>query len=169
MTSTFGILLPAAQYLTKPRGRAAYYLYPPSAPTPSPTPHRILMVHGVQTPALGLHPLVTALRARFPATHIALVDLWGHGLSDTPRAPHVPALFHELLDGVLAELGWATTGAVAPPHLLGFSFGGATVVGYVASSAERAQRVASLVLVAPAGLLRAAQYGDRVRREFFGC
>lgn len=161
MTSAFGILLPAVQYLSTPRGRAAYYLYPPSAPSPSPTPQRILMVHGVQTPALGLHPLATALRARFPAADIALVDLWGHGLSDTPRTPHTPDLFHELLDGVLAELGW-TTGL----HLLGFSFGGATVVGYVASSEARRARVASLVLVAPAGLVRAAQFGERVQREY---
>lgn len=164
MTSTFGSLLPPAQYITTPRGRAAYYLLHPPSPAPSPspaTPLRVLMVHGVQTPALGLHPLAAALRARSAATtHIALVDLWGHGLSDTPRAPHTPALFHELLDAVLAALRWPRA------HLVGYSFGGATVVGYAASSPQRAARVASLALVAPAGLLRAAQFGERVRREY---
>ncbi|CAN8100003.1 unnamed protein product [Discula destructiva] len=160
MTATFGVLLPAAQYLTTRHGRAAYYVYPPTAPTASPAPLRILMLHGVQTPALGLHPLTTALRARFPAAHIALLELWGHGLSDTPLVPHTPALFHELVDHVLAALGWDTA------HLLGYSFGGSTVVGYAASSPARAARVASLALVAPAGLLRAAQFGDRVRREY---
>lgn len=162
MTSTFGVLLPSAQYLTTPSGRIAYYVYPPSVPSPSPTPFRVLMVHGVQTPALGLHPLAEALRSRFPAAHIALLDLWGHGLSDTPQEPHTPALFHNLLDIVLKELNWPSA------HLLGFSFGGATVVGYTASSTERAAKVASLTLVAPAGLFRLSQFDDKARRDYLG-
>lgn len=118
------------------------------------------MVHGVQTPALGLQPLAEALRCRFPSAHIALPDLWGHGLSDTPRAPHTPALFHDLVDAVLAALAWPSA------HLLGYSFGGATVVGYAASSTARAARVASLTLIAPAGLFRLSQFDDKARREY---
>ncbi|KAJ4419949.1 hypothetical protein N0V82_004663 [Gnomoniopsis sp. IMI 355080] len=162
MTSAFGVLLPSAQYLTMPRGRVAYYVYPLSVPSPSPTPFRVLMVHGVQTPALGLQPLAEALRSRFPGAHIALLDLWGHGLSDTPQEPHTPRLFHDLLDAVLTELNWPTA------HLLGFSFGGATVVGYTASSTERAAKVASLTLVAPAGLFRLAQFDEKARQNYLG-
>lgn len=160
MTSTFGILLPSAEYLTTPHGRAAYYVYPPTVPSPSPNPFRVLMVHGVQTPALGLQPLTESMRSRFPGAHIALLDLWGHGLSDTPQLPHTPALFYDLLDLVLADLGWPSA------HLFGFSFGGATVVGYVASSMERAARVASLTLAAPAGLFRLSQFDEKAQRDY---
>lgn len=162
MASKFGVLLPSAQYLNNSHGRAAYYVYPPSVPSPSPTPFRVLMVHGVQTPALGLHPLAESLRSRLPGAHITLVDLWGHGLSDTPQEPHTAALFHDLLDAVLAELNWPSA------HLLGFSFGGSTIVGYAASSKERAARVTSLTLVAPAGLLKSSQFDEKAQRDYLG-
>lgn len=154
MTTVFGPLLPPASYLTTRHGRAAYYVYPPTTPTPNPT--RILLAHGVQTPALGLQPLASALRAQFPTAQIALFDHWGHGLSDTPLEPHVPALFHELIDALLAQLGWTSA------HFVGYSFGGATVAGYAASASSSPQRlkaVESMVLVAPAGLLRSEALG----------
>ena len=128
-TSTFGALLTAAQYLQLDQGRAAYYRFPPassSSSSPSttnpaspatsnaytgndPVPKRILLLHGVQTPALGLFPLITALRARYPRTEFATLDLWGHGLSETPFAPYCGELFHGLVDGVLNALGWKTS------------------------------------------------------------
>lgn len=168
MTSTFGSLLPPATYLTTPHGRAAYYVYPPldasppTTTTPNTTPERILLVHGIQTPALGLHPLATALRAAHPRATVATFDHWGHGLSDTPVAPHSPPLFYGLLDAVLAALGWASA------HLVGYSFGASTVAGYVASTPARARAVASVVLVAPAGLFRAEGpfFTEEVRRRF---
>lgn len=157
MTSIFGSLLPPAEYLTTPHGRAAYYVYPPLRPTS--TPMRVLMVHGVQTPALGLQPLAAALRPRFPHASIALFDHWGHGLSDTPWVPHTPALFHELIDLVLAELGWPSA------HLVGYSFGGVTAVGYAASE-RGAARVDSLALVAPAGLIDSSSFPDEARARY---
>lgn len=166
MTSTFGDnLLPPAAYITTPHGRAAYYAYPPLAAAPTTGTDtdtddsmRVLLVHGVQTPALGLHPLASALRAALPTARVATFDHWGHGLSDTPVVPHAPALFHDLVDRVLAALGWP--GA----HLVGYSFGGTTVAGYAASG--RGARVESVVLVAPAGLLRAAEFPDEVRERY---
>lgn len=159
-TSTFGALLPPATYLHTPHGTAAYYSIPPSAndtttssTTPSP-PKKVLLIHGVQTPALGLHPLAHALHASFPHAHLALPDLWGHGLSDTPVAAHAPALFHALLDAVLEDLGWGEGEGV---DLVGYSFGGALTVGYVAA---RPGRVRSYVVVAPAGLMRAEGFGE---------
>jgi pimeloyl-ACP methyl ester carboxylesterase len=78
-----------------------------------------------------------------------LVDLWGHGLSDTPVLPHDPSLFHKLIDALLDHLGWPSA------HLVGFSFGGALTVGYVAS---RTSRVKSFTLVAPAGLIHSSNF-----------
>ncbi|KAF9871338.1 valacyclovir hydrolase [Colletotrichum karsti] len=149
-TAAFGALLPPAQYLTTPTGKAAYFEIPPSSPGDGANaPDRVLFIHGVQTPALGMLPLAKALHASFPQTHFALVDLWGHGLTDTPVVPHEPRIFHELLDALLDQLGWPCA------HLVGYSFGAALTVGYVAS---RASRVKSFVLVAPAGLLRASEF-----------
>ncbi|KAF3001997.1 hypothetical protein E8E13_008080 [Curvularia kusanoi] len=167
-TATFGTLLPAAQYLSTNHGRAAYYQFPaqtsgspstdsPSSPSSSDhVPKRVLLIHGVQTPALGLVPLVKALRARFPLTSFALVDLWGHGLSETPVAPHEGSLFHGLVDGVLGVLGWKGEEGVG---IVGFSFGAVVSMGYLSSPlyrqwAQGGEGVRCCVLVAPAGLLR---------------
>jgi pimeloyl-ACP methyl ester carboxylesterase len=149
-TETFGTLLPPAKYLNSADGKAAYYeILPSSSGNSSPTPDRVLFIHGVQTPALGLVPLARALHASFPDAHFVLVDLWGHGLSDTPVLPHDSSLFHKLLDALLDHLEWPSA------HLVGYSFGGALTVGYVAS---RTSRVKSFTLVAPAGLIRSSNF-----------
>lgn len=148
---TFGQLLPPASYLQTPIGRAAYYELPPSSSTSTTAKiSRVVLVHGVQTPALGLQPLASTLSSRFPNAHIVLIDLWGHGLTDTPIAAHEPALFHSLLESLLVHLGWPDA------HFVGYSFGGATVAPFAVAYPHR---VASFVLVAPAGLIRAEGLG----------
>jgi pimeloyl-ACP methyl ester carboxylesterase len=134
-TQMFGHNLPAATFLST--------TYTTSFPS------RVLFLHGVQTPALGLQPLAKSLHTSFPSARFVLVDLWGHGLSSTPVAPHTPSLFHSLIDSMLSELQWNSC------HLLGYSFGGSLAVSYIASSASRAGKVESVALVAPAGLWRA--------------
>lgn len=143
--STFGALLPRAQFLTTPNGKAAYYeISPSSSSEPAQGPERVLLIHGVQTPALGMLPLARALHSSFSHAHFVLFDLWGHGLSDTTFHPHEPSLFHALIDALLDKLGWASA------HLVGYSFGGALTVGY---SVSRSSRVQSFTLIAPAGLI----------------
>ncbi|KAF5592401.1 dihydrolipoyllysine-residue acetyltransferase component of acetoin cleaving system [Fusarium pseudocircinatum] len=147
---TFGALLPAAQFLQTPRGKAAYYEIKPASPKDEARKiDKVLFIHGVQTPALGMLPLARALETSFPASHMVLIDLWGHGLSDTPVVPHEASLFHELIDSLLDHLSWESA------HIVGFSFGGATTVSYVAS---RPSRVKSFTLVAPAGLLQLSMF-----------
>lgn len=152
-TETFGTLLPPVKYLHTANGKAAYYEVLPSYTFPpgnnSHTPDRVLFIHGVQTPALGMLPLARALQISFPKAHFVLIDLWGHGMSDTPVVPHDTSLFHQLLDALLDQLAWSST------HLIGFSFGGALTVGYAAS---RSLRVQSFTLVAPAGLIRSSNF-----------
>ncbi|KAH7110828.1 Alpha/Beta hydrolase protein [Dendryphion nanum] len=154
-TKTFGTLLPPAKYLELINAKAAYYEFSPPSSAKSPSSshaiERVLFIHGVQTPALGMLPLARTLRTRFPQAHLVLVDLWGHGLSDTPVAPHEPKLFHGLIDSLLDHLSWPSA------HLVGYSFGGALTVGYVAS---RPSRVQSFTLVAPAGLIRSSDYSS---------
>lgn len=159
-TSTFGTLLPPAKYIQTPTGKAAYYELPPYAPsTISPTPDRVLLIHGVQTPALGLLPLARALQGSFPQTHFVLFDHWGHGLSDTPATPHEQILFHDLIDALLNQLKWPTV------HFIGYSFGGALTPAYVVSHTER---VKSFVLVAPAGLMRSSNLDAEGQMHFRG-
>ncbi|KAH8712275.1 Alpha/Beta hydrolase protein [Phaeosphaeriaceae sp. PMI808] len=133
-TKTFGTLLPLVQY----------------NPIQNYTT-RILLIHGVQIPALGMLPLVQALQSSFPHAQFVLFDLWGHGLSDTPMLPHEPRLFYDLIDAILDALSWERV------HLLGFSFGGAISIGYVIS---RQTRVKSFALVAPAGVIQSSTFGD---------
>jgi pimeloyl-ACP methyl ester carboxylesterase len=149
-TDAFGKILPKAKYLNTTNGKAAYYeMLPSTLDQQSHPPHRVLFLHGVQTPALGMALLVRALHESFPQSHFVQVDLWGHGLSDTPVAPHEPSLFHQLIDALLDRLEWPSA------HFVGYSFGGALTVGYAAS---RPARVQSFVLIAPAGLVRYSQF-----------
>ena len=160
--ATFGNLLPRASYLRTPNGRAAYYELPPSSPAPIDRKRpisRVLFVHGVRTPALGLQPLASALSSRFPYAQCVLVDLWGHGLTDTPFVAHEPALFHALLEALMLQLGWDDA------HFVGYSFGGSTTATFTAAHPER---VTSMVLVAPAGLIRAARYNELQRSYLHG-
>lgn len=146
-TATFGNLLPTAQYLCTSSGKIAYYTYKPTTTSsPSSSVQRVLFLHGVQTPALGLQPLAKRLHSLFSSAEFVLVDLWGHGLSSTPLAPHTPSLFHYLIDNLLSHLNWESC------HLIGYSFGGSTAISYISSSRLRAERIKSVSLVAPAGL-----------------
>lgn len=155
----FGARLPKAQFISTAYGRAAYYTIAPSSPIPTHVKNpisRVLFIHGVQTPAIGLQPLAQALSSRFPYVSCVLVDLWGHGLTDTPIIPHEPASFHHLIRELMMKLQWKDA------HLVGYSFGGSTVASYAALKPEL---VASITLVAPAGLLRASQLTE-VEKEY---
>ncbi|EUC47994.1 hypothetical protein COCMIDRAFT_88587 [Bipolaris oryzae ATCC 44560] len=158
-TSAFGTLLPPARHLTINNAKAAYYSIPPSSSPGSDikSPKRVLFIHGVQTPALGMLPLARKLHASFPSAHFVLIDLWGHGLSDTPVASHEAGLFHGLIDALLDHLEWPSA------HLVGFSFGASLTVGYVAS---RASRVQSYVLIAPAGLVKRSSFTAAEQKYF---
>ncbi|KAG9560876.1 alpha/beta-hydrolase, partial [Aureobasidium melanogenum] len=149
-TTTFGKLLPAAQYLSTAYGKIAFYTYAPKATSTtsgSSSIQRVLFLHGVQTPALGLQPLATSLHDQFPSAEFVLADLWGHGLSSTPMAPHTPPLFHNLISSLLSHLHWSSC------HLVGYSFGGSTAISYLTSaSSSHPTKINSISLVAPAGL-----------------
>lgn len=105
-TSTFGTLLPIADFLNEDAKVAYYSLPPTSASSGKATPERVLFIHGVGTPALGILPLARSLQSSFPSSHFVLFDNYGHGLSDTPYVPHTPRLFQCLIDTLLDELNW---------------------------------------------------------------
>jgi pimeloyl-ACP methyl ester carboxylesterase len=159
IVEAFGNLLPRASYMHTQNGKVAYYELPysstPATNSTTPIP-RVLFVHGIQTPAIGLQPLASTLSSRFPNAQCVLVDLWGHGLTDTPFVAHDPALFHALLEALMDKLGWKDA------HFVGYSFGGSTTATFTAVKPER---VMSMVLVAPAGLIRSSQF-DEVQHSY---
>ncbi|KAI3396545.1 hypothetical protein diail_12069 [Diaporthe ilicicola] len=155
-TDTFGKLLPPAQFLTTANGKAAYYELLPASNSPSESPDRVVFIHGVQTPALGMLPLASALHAAFPHAHCVLLDWWGHGLSETPVVAHENTLFHAEIDALLDHLGWPAA------HFVSYSFGCTATATYVARGGG-STRVRSMALVAPAGLLRSAALTDLQR------
>ncbi|KAF1356341.1 Alpha/Beta hydrolase protein [Delphinella strobiligena] len=157
-THDFGTLLPPAQFLHSRWGITAFYDLPPKSQA-GPVVQRTLFVHGVCTPALGMLPLASKLRAQNPNAHFVLLDLWGHGLSSTPLTPHVPTLFRSQIIELLSRLKWPSA------HMVGYSFGGATTAGLAAS---HSQLVESMVLVAPAGLLRASDVFSECRNYLVG-
>jgi pimeloyl-ACP methyl ester carboxylesterase len=104
-----------------------------------------MIIHGMNTPALGMLAFARAIQAREPNSHVVLYDLWGHGLSSTPLVPHTQQIFHQQILQVLTYLKWPTA------HFLGYSLGGATLVAF---SIHHPWVIESAMLIAPAGLLR---------------
>lgn len=141
-TAVFGSLLPPASYLSTPNGDVAYYRIHPTSPTID--GKRIFLIHGVQTPALGLLDLARVLATNDPSATIILYDHFGHGLTPTPVIPHTPSIFHDVITRLLDHLHWTSA------HLVGYSFGGSLLAGYLCYWPER---VDSATFVAPAGLL----------------
>ena len=144
-TSQFGSSYPIAQFIKSAYGTTAYYDLPAKTSSPDTVTQRLIFVHGIATPAVGLTPLARKLQDLNPSLHILLYDLWGHGLSQTPLVPHVPALFHSQILHLLGHMKWPSA------HVVGYSFGGATATSLTAYHPEV---VESLVIIAPAGLFR---------------
>lgn len=140
----FGSFLPAAQFLTSAYGTTAYYYLPAKGLSPETPIQRLIFIHGVGTPAVGLAALSRKLQASNPNLHILLYDLWGHGLSQTPLVPHVPAIFHFQILHLLSHMKWSSA------HVVGYSFGGTTAASFAAFHPEA---IESLTLIAPVGLL----------------
>lgn len=144
-TSQFGTFLPPAQFLVSAYGTTAYYDLPAQISSSNTPSQRLVFIHGVGTPAIGLAPLARKLQTLNPNLHILLYDLWGHGLSQTPLVPHVPALYHSQVLHLLSHMNWPSA------HVVGYSFGGTTAVSLTAFHPEV---VDSLAIVASVGLLR---------------
>lgn len=157
----FGGILPPAQKVNSYWGTTTYYLIRPSHPSPpaSETPRRVVLIHGACTPCVGLVPLATLLAASSTPTTVLIYDIWGHGLSSSPVATHVPGLFHTQILHLLSHLQWPSA------HVLGYSFGGAIAASFAACHASV---VDSLILVAPGGLLRKSNLSAWTRFVLWG-
>jgi pimeloyl-ACP methyl ester carboxylesterase len=143
--SEFQGILPKGKTIPSSWGCTRYYDFSPSA---SPSARKIILIHGAGCPAIGVAPLALNLTAT--GNHVVAYDLWGHGLSSTPLAPHTSALFHAQLLELLSFLKWDTF------HILGFSFGGSVAATF---AALHPNVIESVTLVAGAGLGRKSNRG----------
>ncbi|KAI1460563.1 alpha/beta-hydrolase [Annulohypoxylon moriforme] len=150
-TSIFGHAAPKPQYLKSDLGTTALYDLPPPS---GQSKRHVLIIHGLNTPALGMWPLAKELQALDPDAHIALFDLWGHGFSSTPLVAHTPQIFHFQVFQVLGFLQWTNA------HIIGYSFGGSTAVRF---ALHNPWSVLSVALLAPAGLCTKELWGDEMQ------
>lgn len=152
-TSRFGDAFPKPSFLESDLGTTALYELPPPSGRPN---RRVLMIHGLNTPALGLLPLAKQLQALDPDAHVVLFDLWGHGLSSTPLTAHSSHLFHSQILQALSFMQWTSA------HMLGYSFGGSTLIKF---ALYNPRAVLSAALLAPSGIVRTNIYFDQHLRD----
>ena len=109
----------------------------------------VVLIHGFSTPSFVWHDHIEPLtRAGF---RVLTYDHFGRGFSARPRRKYDTGLLDRQLDSLLDAFDLKE-----PVHLAGYSMGGAVATIFAARHPER---VASLTLIAPAGLGVAPQGG----------
>lgn len=146
---------PGARDVQTPYGSIRVYEFGPE------DGRKVLMIHGISTSCQTLTHIAHGLVAK--GCRVMLFDLWGRGFSDgVGDLPHDARLYVSQALLVLASSPLAWTGA-GGFHLLGYSLGGGIAVHLATAFPDM---VASLVLLAPAGLIRAANFGRLSRFVF---
>ncbi|KAI0176479.1 alpha/beta-hydrolase [Hypoxylon sp. FL1284] len=106
---------------------------------------RVLLVHGVSTPAVALGDLAHELVER--GYRVMLYDLFGRGYSDAPNLTYDSRLFTTQILLVLAssQVSWNNF------HIVGYSLGGGLVVSFARYFPHL---VSSVTVLASGGLIR---------------
>ncbi|MCJ1281943.1 hypothetical protein MMC26_001266 [Xylographa opegraphella] len=136
-------LFPGARDVESPYGSLRVYEWGPEEG------RKVLLVHGISTPCLSLGAIAEGLVEG--GARVMLLDLWGRGYSATPLLPHDPRLYTTALLIALASSPLSWTGASATFSLVGYSLGGGICATFTAYFPTL---VSSLILIAPAGLIR---------------
>ena len=111
---------------------------------------KVLLVHGISTPCIALGDIAHGLADR--GCRVMLFDLPGRGYSDTPvPTPHSTRLYTTTILLALTSSPLAWTGNDERFSLIGYSLGGGIVANF---TSYFPLLVSSLVLLAPAGLVR---------------
>ncbi|KAE8145878.1 alpha/beta-hydrolase [Aspergillus avenaceus] len=147
-------VFPGARDVSTPYGSIRVYEW---GPVDGP---KVLFVHGITTPCIALGGVAHALADQ--GCRVMLFDLFGRGYSDCPSdIPQDDRLFASQILLVLSSSSLSWTGGDSGRFcLVGYSLGG----GIAASFASYfPQLLSSLVLLAPAGLLRDSQISFQSR------
>ncbi|KAK5084073.1 hypothetical protein LTR70_008053 [Exophiala xenobiotica] len=135
--------LPGARDVDSPYGTFRVYEFGPE------DGRKVLLVHGISTPCLALGGVAHTLAEK--GCRVMLFDLPGRGYSDTPSdLDHDIRLFTSQILIVLASssLPWTSPQGFS---IVGYSLGGGISAAFTAYFPDLIQ---SLVLIAPAGLIR---------------
>lgn len=138
--------LPGGRDVDTPYGNIRVYEWGPS------DGRKVLFVHGISTPCIAFAGIAQRL-VEEQGCRVMLFDLFGRGYSDTPDPTQMrqdARLFTSQMLLVLASSPLAWTGP-EKFTLIGYSLGGCISVAFTSYFPHL---VESLVLVAPAGLIR---------------
>ncbi|KAK3394445.1 Alpha/Beta hydrolase protein [Podospora didyma] len=116
---------------------------------------KVLFVHGISTTCMTLGPLAHAM-VKEKGCRVMMFDLFGRGFTDgVGDLPHDARLYCSQILLALASspLPWTGNSAFS---LVGYSLGGGVCVHFGGSFPHM---VSSLILLAPAGLIRAETFG----------
>ncbi|KAH8841838.1 hypothetical protein MCOR27_004954 [Pyricularia oryzae] len=148
---------PGARDVQTPYGSMRVYEFGPT------TGRKILFIHGISTSCQTLTKLAYGLAAR--GHRVMLFDLFGRGFSDgVGDLPHDARLYVSQALCALASspLSWMD-GSTGGFDLAGYSLGGGVAVHFAASFPAT---VRSLILLAPAGMIRKESFGAVTRFVF---
>lgn len=146
---------PGARDVDTPYGSVRVYEFGPE------TGRKVLFLHGISTSCLTLSEMAHDVAAR--GCRVMLFDLFGRGFSaGVGDLPYDTRLFVTQVLLVLASspLPWTGTDGF---HMVGYSLGGGIAANFAATFPHV---VASLVLLAPAGLIRPENFGRASRLVF---
>ena len=111
---------------------------------------KVLLVHGISNPSIALGAIAHGLADK--GCRVMMFDLPGRGYSDTPvPTPHSNRLYTTTILLALTSSSLSWTGNGETFSLIGYSLGGGIVTSFTSYFPSL---VSSLVLLAPAGLLR---------------
>ncbi|KIW26243.1 uncharacterized protein PV07_09356 [Cladophialophora immunda] len=138
-------VLPGARDVDTPYGSIRVYEFGPE------DGRKVLLVHGISTPAIALGAVAHALVDN--GCRVMLFDLFGRGYSDNPAdLAHDIRLFTTQILLVLASSPLSWTGKDSGKFsLIGYSLGGGIAITFASYFPNL---IDSLILFAPAGILR---------------
>ncbi|MCJ1317439.1 hypothetical protein MMC15_002763 [Xylographa vitiligo] len=148
-------IFPGARDVESPYGSLRVYEWGPEEG------RKVLLVHGISTPCLSLGGIAEGLAE--DGARVMLIDLWGRGYSATPLLPHDPRLYTTALLLALASSPLSWTGRSTTFALIGYSLGGGICANFTAYFPTL---VSSLILIAPAGLIRAHRFSTLNRLTY---
>ncbi|RMZ80470.1 hypothetical protein DV737_g3035, partial [Chaetothyriales sp. CBS 132003] len=140
---------PGARDVATPYGTIRVYEFGPESG------RKVLFVHGISTPCLSLGAVASGLAEK--GCRVLLFDLFGRGFSDNPvDLPHDLRLFTTQILLALSSSPLPWTGSCSGKFsIVGYSLGGGIATGFTSYFTDL---VDSLVLIAPAGLIRARHF-----------